>query len=115
MSYLVQSPFGVSEEGDAVSLSDTDSHSSETSSCGVPHSFSFQRCPACHWTGSVVSAAGICLQGILQHKTTTQRLVSWFVLYCYHFELFIDVLYLSGLNASRLLCLNTLIIFVLLI
>lgn len=32
MNYLVQSPFGVSQEGNAVSLLDTDSHSSETGS-----------------------------------------------------------------------------------
>lgn len=32
MSYLVQSPSGVPEEGDAMSLSDTDGHSSEAGS-----------------------------------------------------------------------------------
>lgn len=32
MSYLVQGPFGVSEEGDAVSLSNIDGHSGETGS-----------------------------------------------------------------------------------
>lgn len=85
----MQSPFGVSEEGNAVSLSDTDSHSSETGSRGVPHGFRRQRCPACHWTGGVVGAAGIGLKGILQHMTES-------------FELFVDFMYLSEVNASGL-------------
>ncbi len=79
MSYLVQGSFGVSEEGDAVSISDTDSHSSETGGWGVPHSLSFQRCPARHWTGRVVRATGICFQGILEHMTTTEGSVGFFV------------------------------------
>lgn len=65
ISYLVKISFGVSQEGDAVSFSDTDSHSSETGDGGLPHSFSFHRVPARHGTGGVVRATRICLQGIL--------------------------------------------------
>lgn len=63
--YLVKSPFGVSQESDAVSLCDTDCHCGEMGSGGVPHSFSFQRYPARHWTWGVVRATGISLQGVL--------------------------------------------------
>lgn len=107
MSYLVQSPFGVSEEGDAVSLSDADCHGSESGSWGVPHCFSFQRCPAGHWAGGVVRATGIRLEGILWYMNTTDRLVRWFVLtwnatlYCCHIEVFIDSLYLSQAGVPR--------------
>lgn len=107
MSYLVQSPFGVSEEGDAVSLSDADCHGSESGSWGVPHCFSFQRCPAGHWAGGVVRATGIRLEGILWYMNTTDRLVRWFVLtwnttfYCCHVEVFIDSLYLSQAGVPR--------------
>lgn len=76
MSYLVQSPFGVSQEGNAVSLPDADSHSSETGSWGLPHSLGFQRCSTCHRTGGVVRAAGICLKGILKCMTS-ERPVSY--------------------------------------
>lgn len=76
MSYLVQSPCGVSEEGDAVSLSHTDGHSSETGSRRLPSGFSLHWCSACHWTGGVVGAAGICLKGVLQQTTATERPVS---------------------------------------
>lgn len=107
MSYLVQGPFGVSEEGDAVSLSDADCHSSESGSWGVPHCFSFQRCPAGHWAGGVVGTTGIRLEGILWYMNTTDMLVRWFVLtrntmfYCCHVEVFIDSLYLSQAGVPR--------------
>lgn len=79
MCYLVQSPLGVSQEGDAVSVSDTDGHGGETGGGRVPYGFCFQRCPARHRTRGVVRATGIRLQGILQNQTTTESFVRWFV------------------------------------
>lgn len=70
LSYLVKSPFGVSQKCDAMSVSDTDGHSSEAGSWRVPRSLSFQRFPVRHWTWGVVRAAGICLQGILKCDRT---------------------------------------------
>lgn len=103
MSYLVQSPFGVSEEGDAVSLSDADCHSSESGGWGVPRCFSFQRRPAGHWAGGVVRATGIRIKGILWYMNTAERLVRWFVLTwnTKHVEVFIDSLYLSKARVPK--------------
>lgn len=68
MSYLVQSSSGVAEEGDAVSIPNTDRDRSEAGSRGVPRRPGLQGRPACHGTGGVVGAAGIRLESILQHR-----------------------------------------------
>lgn len=69
MWYLVECPLCVSKEGNAVSLSYTDSYSSKTMREHFQNSFSFLRFPTCHWTGSVVRTTGIGFNSILQEKS----------------------------------------------
>lgn len=62
---LVQSPFGVAQEGDAVVVPDADGHGGEASGRVLPHGVRVQRRPAGHWTGGVVRAAGVRLHRVL--------------------------------------------------
>lgn len=64
-AHLVQSPFGVSQKGDAVALSDADGHGGEASGRIFPRGVRVQRGPAGHWTGGVVRAAGVRLHRVL--------------------------------------------------
>lgn len=56
----------ISQEGDAVSFSDTDGHRSETCGRRGPHSFGFQGSASGHGARGVVGATGIRLQCVLQ-------------------------------------------------
>lgn len=68
--YLMEVSFGVSQEGDAVSLWNADGHRSQTGGRGVPRGSHFQRRPACHGAWGVVRPTWVRLQGVLREDTS---------------------------------------------
>lgn len=69
MKYLVECPLCISKEGNTVSFSYADSHSSKMMRENFQNSFSFLWFSTCHWTGSVVRTTRIGFYSILQKKT----------------------------------------------